>query len=950
MSEQLFKLTPSADLQCYFLTPSAVAAMSQASETGFIVSGKWRQQFDWAVVEWNRDNVFEHPALRNLPDADLSGLTLTYDEQRTGCIPIESDLYPVVAWDQLRLWVPGSDGNETVYYVNLKDHSTPISGSHVSASATMTLSASPGSGKRAGLAFLEEHHYYTALPGDQLSDIAAGIAADIQQLSAVCTATSSEASITVTWNPNGTAYPNLLGANGNRITMYGFAEDAALVWQQPFAAFSGGAFPTQYQIALDFANLKGKTDADSDPNQPVPTSNVRKLRWTWAADQQPATFEQIEFQVAISNWNVTGGSREYSVAGPGSRRIEDSDSEVSYTGSWTLQTGNYSGSKIHSTSAVGDTCTITYSETAEHQLFLGTRLFASGANVTVSIDGQSPAQQLSLFLNGEDVLIRAPLGTYGPGTHTMSLTHAGPNLNEIYFDFLEIAYPSTDLPSFESQTQLSLATDWDTYHSQSLPAERTAWLINKLGFYGRVNHYTGALWFYELVRTGTQYASLTVTLNPISGYSGSPTVVLAFAAPGTPDSPTLVSHLVLVDDTPANVAEALAALINTGTNLLWASASSNNLTFTARAMGILGNGITVGLDPSSNGYTLDPASGILSGGIDGSPYDLDTTDPLNSTLIAAADYWRTDFTALPRLNRAARDWHLAYFTALKGYGMDAVASFSTELLNGDPSTEAGIAQQYPDGTPVVLNTPAIQTNFSPTTLAFWQQVYLDMAAIQANAGMTPYLQFGEVQWWYFQKQVWDAATGSNIDIGMPFYDSYTEQQFQAKYGVAMQIILNNAVDPNEYPNETAFLPTLIGSHTEAIRSALQTQFPGCRYEVLYPTDTNDTPLNQLVNFPAADWTSANLTCLKTESFIFTGSYNLDLSTYSMGVSVTKGFSNQQRSHLVGISDAWTSWMKEADIAQSQGLESVVLFALDQFCLVGYSAPPFVKLARSHKQG
>ena len=42
---------------------------------GFTVSGTWRQQFDWAVIEWNRDNVYEHPAFRNLPDGDLSGLT-----------------------------------------------------------------------------------------------------------------------------------------------------------------------------------------------------------------------------------------------------------------------------------------------------------------------------------------------------------------------------------------------------------------------------------------------------------------------------------------------------------------------------------------------------------------------------------------------------------------------------------------------------------------------------------------------------------------------------------------------------------------------------------------------------------------------------------------------------------------------------------------------------------
>jgi hypothetical protein len=60
--------------------------------------------------------------------------------------------------------------------------------------------------------------------------------------------------------------------------------------------------------------------------------------------------------------------------------------------------------------------------------------------------------------------------------------------------------------------------------------------------------------------------------------------------------------------------------------------------------------------------------------------------------------------------------------------------------------------------------------------------------------------------------------------------------------------------------------------------------------------------------------------------------------------------NPQRSHLVGIGDAWTAWQREVDMAQSQGLESVVLFALDQYCLIGYPPPPFMKSSRSSKQG
>jgi hypothetical protein len=70
----------------------------------------------------------------------------------------------------------------------------------------------------------------------------------------------------------------------------------------------------------------------------------------------------------------------------------------------------------------------------------------------------------------------------------------------------------------------------------------------------------------------------------------------------------------------------------------------------------------------------------------------------------------------------------------------------------------------------------------------------------------------------------------------------------------------------------------------------------------------------------------------------------------MSVSASKGFTTSERSHLIGISSAYTAWGKEVDIAQSQGLESIVLFALDQYCLIGYPPPPFVNSTRTLRQG
>lgn len=219
--------------------PSAIAAMSGASENGFTLSGKWRQQFDWAVVEWNRDNTFEHPALRYLPDGDLSGLTLIYTEQRQGCIPIESNLQPVVDWNNLRIWATPSGGTEQLYRVPItadkalqtqKNYiiATPITGTYTQASASMTLVASPGVGNRVGIAMpgiydgngVENHYYYVVGQGDTLTDIAAGIAANINAVNATLpapdfAASSTGTSMIITWNPK-TTHRGFLGANGNR--------------------------------------------------------------------------------------------------------------------------------------------------------------------------------------------------------------------------------------------------------------------------------------------------------------------------------------------------------------------------------------------------------------------------------------------------------------------------------------------------------------------------------------------------------------------------------------------------------------------------------------------------------------------------------------------------------------------------------------------------------------
>jgi hypothetical protein len=185
---------------------------------------------------------------------------------------------------------------------------------------------------------------------------------------------------------------------------------------------------------------------------------------------------------------------------------------------------------------------------------------------------------------------------------------------------------------------------------------------------------------------------------------------------------------------------------------------------------------------------------------------------------------------------------------------------------------------------------------------------------------------------------------------MPFYDDWTSSQFLAAYGRAMTVFTDNTADPASYPDEVTFLQSVLGNFTAAIMDYVRATCPTARFEVLYPLDVNQTAFNRAVNFPSSQWTPATLDCLKTEGFGFTLQRNLAESEQAMQLSGFPAFAANQRSHLVGVGDATTAWRREAEFAQGRRFESVVLFALDQMCLIGYELPLPDLLRRSVRMG
>src|SRR5215471_3993993 len=385
MSDTLEKLRPDRDLQCFFFHPSAIAALSSASSSGFTLSGTWRQQFDWAVVEWNRDNVYEHPAFRNLPDGDLSGLTLTYDETRTNCIPVDSDLFHTVSWPFLRVWAPDASGVEQVYQVPLAALATAVQGSYVEAYSDFTLSGTLTAGDFVGLAYLGEHVTY------QVGGWEGSVAGVLDQMVlAFATTTNLRAlrmgdTIRVYYTAGAAIGSGTTGANGNRFAVYSYVCSSTggastFSWDAQSNTFANGTSPTKWRIRIQFNALQGYIDPDySTLHSIVHPDQIRKLRWTYAADLQASTYARTEFQVQVTNWTVTGTNRAYSVAGPGSRRLEDDSPELNYTGTWTMTRGNYSGGTIHHTQTQGSSARCTYHASAAHTLYLGLRYTGNGA-------------------------------------------------------------------------------------------------------------------------------------------------------------------------------------------------------------------------------------------------------------------------------------------------------------------------------------------------------------------------------------------------------------------------------------------------------------------------------------------------------------------------------------------------------------------------------------------
>ncbi len=107
--DQISKLQPRRTLHLQgFDDYGAAAALWGASDTGFTVSGVFRDMADFAVlVLFQKDDPFGHPRFSYLPDGDLTGLVLEFDVTWEGIQSWESIKNAWTDWNTLDYSVNG---------------------------------------------------------------------------------------------------------------------------------------------------------------------------------------------------------------------------------------------------------------------------------------------------------------------------------------------------------------------------------------------------------------------------------------------------------------------------------------------------------------------------------------------------------------------------------------------------------------------------------------------------------------------------------------------------------------------------------------------------------------------------------------------------------------------------------------------------------------------------
>lgn len=576
----------------------------------------------------------------------------------------------------------------------------------------------------------------TWVSGPTFTGISAGSPVFINGGSYTVATVPSPVSLTLTAAaPNGPAILASLyvaprgGRDGNLIQLYATSQTSTLMFDQSRIQLAGGSSSVTWNISLNFTALG--------------IDQLRQLWLTFAPSLVTGTYPGAEWQAVFSNWQLSGpaGTQALSVAGPGSVRLEEDDTACVYTGTWAVDSAFYSQYFANFTPAgntASSSVTVTYNCQYTHDIYIGTSLSTSCGTVAVQLDTNSRSTPLNCYLNtASPVVARRQAFTGIPaGRHTVLITVPAGTL--FYFDFLEAAVV-TDVPdALTPRTAISPALDFDTDHSYKLPPARIMWMMDKLGYAGPMNEYLGVFWWNQRVLAAGTGSISTAQIAFTGTFLAGDTIFI------TLNGATL-GKTVFATDTLSTIAYHFAAYINSTFVGAWASATGAILSITSRSPASAYN-LTIPAPVVNSQAGLAAIAQAPVAGVYGS--------------------YQVNDTANPPINLATRNWHSDFYAQCASRSRPVVTALSMELVN----PPAGYVAQFPDSTAVSTATGfgSLVSNHcaigGSKMLAYQKSVYRNIAQLQAAAGLTPSLQYGEFLWWYF-------PLAQNVPVG---FASYTQ--------------------------------------------------------------------------------------------------------------------------------------------------------------------------------
>lgn len=987
MPERIYKLQPTRTVQLRgFSDLGAAAAIHSATDSGFTVSGIFRDPADFCVLTlYDCDNFYEHPSLKYLPDMNFAGLTLAFEARYTGLRNLDSPRYPIIDWPYLD--VIRADGSTAS--IPLFDSNGLASGTWTPASGRFTIMdnglqqwdqvtlwylnqafsytvpqvecayrfSSGGVGSKHSITVDDVVYSYTEQDGDADTTIAQRLADALSHCDLVTTSLGGN-QIDLRAKPgDGHSFvvASTAGASTTLAAVSAGSVAAELARQCNIVDWAGAGIDMPLS-----AHANGATITFTSA-QPGIDGNAISMYAVSKNSRLTVQQALVPFSGGCSNatWRVTIDFTARSI--PQVRRMwltfappissgkafEATEWEAVFS-NWTV-TGPEDVRRL----SVAGPGSLRIEETSSVCAYTGkwdteAGFYSSGYALVSKQAGNKVAIQYESVLT-HDLWIGTSL--YGDRASATVQIDGGPELPfdtrlDTGFDPAVITRRKAASSVAPGAHTLTIRTKepkpfYFDYLDIVVPSDIPENLPARTNISPALDYSTDHTYKLPPARILWMFDKLGFA-GPINDYIGVfwwnqrtrtgaviPQATVTFSGAFQLNDQvfltigtTQIGKTVLTGDTNATIARHFACYVNATLVGVWAAVADNVLTLTSHS-------------PTQN-FQFDLSSWVDA--IPGSTGAVTIAGTLKSDI--RKGQWIVDPTQTPALNRGARDWHADFFRECQARNRELVVAASMELV----LPPDGFAARYSDGEPVKTDVGygsdwwSSQCAFNSAMLAYQKQVYDCIAGSMSAAGLTPNVQFGEYCWWYFPLK-----NGS-----MAFYDPDTAAAAQAALGRPLAVFRSASDDPSINGGADAlFLRGRLRDHVAALAAHIRGKYPNARFEVLFPYDVNypqPVGVNQLggrllnfVNFPD-EWKrkeSCGFDRLKMEGLDFgAASRDMNLIEQVMKFPIQLGWPLDSVRYMLPVFNGGCPWTTEYRTAKGLGIPVINLWAFDHVCIFG----------------